>query len=204
MIACAAYSEHVGAKRQLGGSKGETRRWYPRTARTAARTDSLSARSGLPSWRETPHACPRPARSRSPSARRYGRSRRDRRLPARSRAPPGRPHEVAGGPDCAVRLREPGAPPRSRRGEPHRPHATARSSTVARLVCPAGTASESQHPRSAARADEDARLHREPFPPLRPAALQRLAPTRRLHSLAKAMRLLPPALVRLKRALHER
>src|SRR5207248_2723488 len=66
----------------------------------------------------------------------------------------------------------------------------------------AGTAPENRRCWSTARVEERARSDGQPFPPLRAPALQHLPPALRLHSLAEAVRLLPAAYIRLKRALH--
>src|SRR5436853_349819 len=77
-----------------------------------------------------------------------------------------------------------------------------RSWLVDQCACPAGRAPENRRCWSTARVEERARSDGQPFPPLRAPALQHLPPALRLHSLAEAVRLLPAAYIRLKRALH--
>src|SRR4029077_13622550 len=94
----------------------------------------------------------------------------------------------------------------SRRSPPVVPRssrARARSWKAGRSVCHAGRGLEIQCWWSAGLAAGTGPSDGEPFPALRAPPLQYLSPALRLHSLAKAVRLLPPAHIGLKRPLHD-
>lgn len=121
------------------------------------------------------------------------------RRPARSGRPPG----GGGALGCGrPRLRSDDSP-RSQPGAVPATRATRRQTTAARCACPFGRAPGTRRWWSLARGAETA-LHGQSFPSLRAAAFQHRAAALCLHPLPEAMRLLPAALVGLKRALHER